>query len=85
MLYVGASLFPHLDGFRVFVEIDSDFLQNGFRIALDQFELVIAVWFIGLDLAADIARGRDDLIGARRTAGIGPASASLSASGGSGL
>jgi hypothetical protein len=62
-----------LDGFRVFVEVDSGFLQNGFRIALDQFELVIAERLIGLDLAADIAGGRGDLIGARRTAGIGPA------------
>ena len=85
MLDVGPGLFPHPDGFFVFVEVDSGFLQHGFRIALDQFELVVAERLIGLDLAADIAGGRGDLIGARRPAGIGPAGASLAASGGSGL
>ena len=76
MLDLGASLLPHLDGFLVFVEVDSGFLQNGFCIALDQLELVIAERLIGLDLATDIARRRRDLIGACRTAGIGPATGS---------
>ncbi len=85
VLDVGAGLFPHPDGFFVLIEVDSGFLQHGFRIALDQLELLVAEGLIGLDLAPDVTGGRCDLIGARRPAGIGPAGASLAASGGSGL
>jgi hypothetical protein len=85
-LHIGARILPHACGLIVLIDVEADFLQNRFGIALDQFELLVREGLIGPDGAADEARVLDGGRSAGGAAGIGTASgAATGGRGGGGL
>ena len=85
-LHISAGILPHACGLIVLIDVEADFLQNRFGIALDQFKLLVREGLIGPDGAADEARVLDGGRSAGGAAGIGTASgAATGGRGGGGL